>query len=70
MAEEASSPDQLANSVRALKFNESSTQENAAGSGDCSGVEITCFSDLVNDVAVHFQIIRLPNQVPFSNFQP
>lgn len=27
------------------------------------GVQITCFSDVFNDVALHFQILRLPKQV-------
>ena len=30
---------------------------------DGGGVQITCFSELVNDVALHFQILRLPKQV-------
>ena len=30
---------------------------------DGGGVQITCFSEVVNDVALHFQILRLPKQV-------
>ena len=31
--------------------------------GNGGGVQITCFSEVVNDVALHFQILRLPKQV-------
>lgn len=31
--------------------------------GDGGGVQITCFSDVSDDLSLHFQIIRLPNQV-------
>lgn len=31
--------------------------------GDDGGVKITCFSDVSDDLSLHFQIIRLPNQV-------
>lgn len=27
------------------------------------GVQVTCFSDVSDDLTLHFQIIRLPNQV-------
>jgi proteasome assembly chaperone 4 len=29
------------------------------------GVQITCFSDVFNEVTLHFQILRLPKQVHF-----
>lgn len=32
--------------------------------------QITCFSELVNDVSLHFQIIRFPKQVGFSPIKP
>ncbi|XP_075653786.1 uncharacterized protein LOC142624153 isoform X1 [Castanea sativa] len=30
---------------------------------DGGGVQITCFTEVVNDVALHFQILRLPKQI-------
>ncbi|KAL4615564.1 hypothetical protein ACB092_07G135400 [Castanea dentata] len=31
--------------------------------GNGGGVQITCFNEVVNDVALHFQILRLPKQI-------
>ncbi|KAK9988244.1 hypothetical protein SO802_028483 [Lithocarpus litseifolius] len=31
--------------------------------GNSGGVQITCFSEVFNDVALHFQILRLPKQI-------
>lgn len=31
--------------------------------GDDGGVQFTCFSDVSDDLSLHFQIIRLPKQV-------
>ena len=30
---------------------------------DGGGIQVTCFSEAINDVPIHFQIIRLPKQV-------
>ncbi|PKI26167.1 hypothetical protein CRG98_049144, partial [Punica granatum] len=37
----------------------SSDTEPVDGAG---GVQVTCFSEVVNEVTLHFQIIRLPKQ--------
>lgn len=68
MAGEVSALNQLVNSVESMKVDEKSKQQNAnaaaaADASDNRSVQITCFSDIVNDVTLHFQIIRLPNQV-------
>ena len=34
--------------------------------GDGGGMQITCFSEVVNDVSLHFQILRFPKQVWIS----
>lgn len=64
MAGEVSAVSQL---VESMKVDEKSKQQNAAAAADDasdnSSVQITCFSDIVNDVTLHFQIIRLRNQV-------
>lgn len=64
MAGEVSAVSQL---VESMKVDEKSKQQNAAAAdadaSDNSSVQITCFSDIVNDVTLHFQIIRLRNQV-------
>lgn len=31
--------------------------------GDAGGLQVTCFSEVVNETAFHLQIIRLPKQV-------
>lgn len=31
--------------------------------GDGGGMQITCFSEVVNDVSLHFQILRFPKQI-------
>lgn len=66
MAGEVSALSQLVDSVESMKVDEKSKQQNAAAADDASdnsSVQITCFSDIVNDVTLHFQIIRLRNQV-------
>lgn len=68
MAGEVSALSQLVDSVESMKVDEKSKQQNAAAAAaddasDNSSVQITCFSDIVNDVTLHFQIIRLRNQV-------
>lgn len=35
-----------------------------------AGLEITCFSDVFNDVPLHFQILRLPKQVLHRSLRP
>ncbi|KAH9684091.1 hypothetical protein KPL71_027891 [Citrus sinensis] len=65
MAGEVSALSQLVDSVESMKVDEKSKQQNAAAADDASdnsSVQITCFSDIVNDVTLHFQIIRLRNQ--------
>ncbi|KAH9684090.1 hypothetical protein KPL71_027891 [Citrus sinensis] len=66
MAGEVSALSQLVDSVESMKVDEKSKQQNAAAADDASdnsSVQITCFSDIVNDVTLHFQIIRLRNQI-------
>ncbi|CAA2963685.1 proteasome assembly chaperone 4 [Olea europaea subsp. europaea] len=43
-------------SIKQLSMNELSSQ------GDC-GVQVTCFSEVSNEVTLHFQIIRLQKQI-------
>ncbi|KAK4844623.1 hypothetical protein QYF36_022402 [Acer negundo] len=46
-----------------LEVDENTKQEDTNGDGSSSSsVQVTCFTDLVNDVTFHFQIIRLANQ--------
>ncbi|KAJ1395244.1 Proteasome assembly chaperone 4 [Sesbania bispinosa] len=42
----------LEKEIQELKLNEKDSQ-----------LQITCFSELVNDVSLHFQIIRFPKQI-------
>lgn len=37
--------------------------DNKEGSGHDDGVQVTCFSEVSDDVTLHFQIIRLDKQV-------
>lgn len=41
----------------------SSTQISEEGKDNEDGVQITCFSEVVNDVTLHFQIMRFSKQV-------
>ncbi|XP_031256374.1 proteasome assembly chaperone 4 [Pistacia vera] len=63
MADEASGLDQVLRSVESMKVDEQSKQDNADTNSSDSNLQITCFSDLVDDVTLHFQIIRFPNQI-------
>ncbi|XP_044487672.1 proteasome assembly chaperone 4 [Mangifera indica] len=44
-------------------MNENSSQGNAHADSSDNSLQITCFSDFVDDVTLHFQIIRFPNQI-------
>lgn len=37
---------------------------------DADGLQITCFTEVVNDTTFHFQIMRLPKQVIFLTLLP
>lgn len=37
---------------------------------DAGGVQITCFTEVVNETTFHFQIMRLPKQVIFLTLLP
>ncbi|KAK1592993.1 hypothetical protein Q3G72_034114 [Acer saccharum] len=59
MADAALALKQVLSSVETLEVDENTKQEDASG----DGVQVTCFTDLVDDVTFHFQIIRLANQI-------
>ncbi|GMP97245.1 hypothetical protein CsSME_00045576 [Camellia sinensis var. sinensis] len=40
-----------------------------SNNGDGGGVQVTCFTEVLEDVTLHFQIIRLHKQVRNHNFQ-
>ncbi|MFS7968466.1 hypothetical protein Hanom_Chr09g00797761 [Helianthus anomalus] len=52
---ESSSADDVVHDVQNLGIKEEAS------------INITCFSDVFNDIPIHFQIICFPKQVCFSN---
>ncbi|KAK2647036.1 hypothetical protein Ddye_022231 [Dipteronia dyeriana] len=63
MADAALALNQVLSSVETLEVDKKTKQEDANGDGSSSSVQVTCFTDLVDDVTFHFQIIRLENQI-------
>ncbi|KAK3190080.1 hypothetical protein Dsin_029641 [Dipteronia sinensis] len=64
MADAALALNQVLSSVETLEVDENTKQEDANGDvSSSSNVQVTCFTDLVDDVTFHFQIIRLANQI-------
>lgn len=51
------------NSSNGFSLISSSSSSLQIKDGDDGGVQITCFSDVSDDMSLHFQIIRLPNQI-------
>lgn len=49
--------------IEAMNKALSSAQISEENKDDGDGVQITCFSEVVNDVTLHFQIMRLAKQV-------
>ncbi|KAK4837644.1 hypothetical protein QYF36_007228 [Acer negundo] len=51
-------------SVETLEVNENTKQEDAnSDRSSSSSVQVTCFTDLVDDITFNLQIIRLANQI-------
>ncbi|GAV75646.1 hypothetical protein CFOL_v3_19124 [Cephalotus follicularis] len=50
--------DQLRSSVERVKLDNGQTNND-----DDGGLQLTCFTDLVDEVTLYFQIIRLPRQI-------
>ncbi|GLT79138.1 hypothetical protein SLA2020_506390 [Shorea laevis] len=50
-------------SDQSLKLQDQSTYLTTTANSAAGGLEITCFSELVDDVTFHFQIIRFPKQI-------
>jgi len=53
--------EELGKGIQELKLNYKEEEQ--------SQLQFTCFTELVNDVSLHFQIIRFPKQV-FPLFKP
>lgn len=66
MAHKESEFDPVLRSVNELKIDAHPMQENNPGDG-IGSVQITCFSEVVDDLTLHFQIIHLSRQV-LENF--
>ncbi|KAH7517722.1 hypothetical protein FEM48_Zijuj09G0094400 [Ziziphus jujuba var. spinosa] len=49
--------------IEAMNKTLSSAQISEENKDEGDGVQITCFSEVVNDVTLHFQIMRLPKQI-------
>ncbi|XP_015892338.3 uncharacterized protein LOC107426624 [Ziziphus jujuba] len=49
--------------IEAMNKTLSSVQISEENKDEGDGVQITCFSEVVNDVTLHFQIMRLPKQI-------
>jgi hypothetical protein len=57
--------ERLENGIQELKLNQT---ENECDADSQSQLQFTTFTELVNDVSLHYQIIRFPKQVfPFPN---
>ncbi|GKV50614.1 hypothetical protein SLEP1_g57315 [Rubroshorea leprosula] len=50
-------------SVYSLKLQDQTTHLSTTANGAAGGLEITCFSELVDDATFHFQIICFPKQI-------
>ncbi|GLT91432.1 hypothetical protein SLE2022_093190 [Rubroshorea leprosula] len=50
-------------SVHSLKLQDQSTHLSTTANAAAGALEITCFSELVDDATFHFQIIRFPKQI-------
>ncbi|KAH7573323.1 hypothetical protein JRO89_XS03G0116800 [Xanthoceras sorbifolium] len=62
MADAVLALNQVLRSGETLEVDEKPKQEDANGDSS-SSVQVTCFTDLADDFTLHFQIIRLPNQI-------
>ncbi|XP_065863929.1 uncharacterized protein [Euphorbia lathyris] len=67
MSREKSGFDALSDSLGNLNVQEScsssSGQEDLTSGSDSGDLQVTCFTEIVDEVTLHFQIIRLPKQI-------
>lgn len=56
-------PNVLCTNLDSIEIGSSSSNQRHSIENDEDGAEITCFSEDVRDVTLHFQIIRLQKQV-------
>ena len=60
---------ELGKEMKELKLKDGSvnsddfSRENKVAENDDGGLQITCFTEVLNDASFHFQILRFPKQV-------